>query len=234
MIQFNPARARGFTLMEMAVVLVIIAILIGGVTVGRDVYRSAVAERIGSQFIQGWMLAYDRYVAQGGTVPGDAPGNPTGRVTATGTSNALCDNDLRGAMIKSGITLPEGRAEGLETHYVYQDSAGLPQDLEICFMTVGDWAEPSDGNGNYKTHPRNVMRLTGLTPELAQQLDLRIDGQVDARFGLVREHLQQNLTSNVSYPAPAYPWSKSDTDRYGSNSRDGQVRTLTAYVKMSR
>ena len=36
---------RGFTLMEMSVVLVIIALILGAVTVGRDVYRGAVAER---------------------------------------------------------------------------------------------------------------------------------------------------------------------------------------------
>ena len=73
-------RQAGFTILEMSVVLVVIALIIGAVSVGRDVYRSAVAERISTEFIQGWIVAYDRYVAQVGTVPGDDLANPPGRI----------------------------------------------------------------------------------------------------------------------------------------------------------
>jgi len=225
------ARQRGFSLMEMAVVLVIIALIIGGVSVGRDVYRSAVAERIGNQFIQGWMLAYDRYTAQVGNVPGDNLGDPTGRVNQG--ASALCRDELRDEMLRYGIALPEGRAEGMESRYVYQDTAGLPQELEVCFMAVPDWAEPAPGNA-YANHPRNVMRLTGLTPELARQLDVRIDGQVSARFGRVREIGMHNLTSAVSTPPPEQPWSSDDSARSNGTTTDGQVRTLGAYLKMNR
>lgn len=230
MIRSNPRMARGFTLMEMAVVLVIIALLIGGVSVGRDVYRSAVAERISSQFLQGWMLAYDRYTTQVGGVPGDNPGNPTGRVNADMTP--LCRDDLRDEMLRHGIALPEGRAEGLETRYVYQDAAGLPRELEVCFRAIDDWAEPAAG-GAYATRPRNVMHVTGLTPELARQLDVRMDGNVNARFGRVREVNHHNRTGASAVPPPEYPWSVDDTQRLGS-ARDGQVMTVNAYLKMNR
>ncbi len=110
----RPPRCAGFTILEMSVVLVVVALLIGAVSVGRDVYRSAVAERIGSDFVQGWMVAYDRYVAQVGAVPGDNLANPSGRINNDGSE--LCDEgsqrELRDAMLERGIALPQGRAEG--------------------------------------------------------------------------------------------------------------------------
>ncbi len=157
--------SHGFTILEMSVVLVIIALIIGAVSVGRDVYRSAVAERISTEFVQGWIIAYDRYVAQVGTVPGDDLANPTGRVQK-GSATALCDTasskDLRNAMLERGITLPTGRAEGQESRYVYQDSNGLPQELQVCFTSVINWAEPG-ADDTYVPRIRNVMVLFGLT-----------------------------------------------------------------------
>lgn len=223
-------RNTGFTLMEMAVVLVIIALIIGGVTVGRDVYRSAVAERISSDFIQGWMLAYDRHLAQVGAVPGDNLAAPTGRVNS---GAPLCGDQLRDAMLTYGISLPAGRAEGFETHYVYQDAEGLPQNLEVCFRSVEDWAEPAAG-GAYRQTPRNVMQLRGLTPELARQIDGRIDGRIDARFGRVREVNQHQNTAAPSPVPVENPWSGNDTERRNGQTRDGQVLPVDAYIKMSR
>lgn len=228
------SRMSGFTIVEMSVVLVVIALIIGAVSVGRDVYRSAVAERIGSQFVQGWMIAYDRYVQQTGLVPGDDIGDPTGRVHAA-LDSPLCGDDLRDAMLERGIELPQGRAEGRETRYVYQDSRGIPQELEVCFVSLGDWAEPGPGN-SYVLRSRNVMRLTGMTPELANQLDARIDGRVDARFGRMREHLQHRITSTISAVPTANPWSRSDIDGYGggTDDPDAQVAVMTGYIRMNQ
>ncbi len=225
-------RMRGFTILEMSVVLVVIALILGAVSVGRDVYRSAVAERIGSEFVQGWMIAYDRYVQQTGAVPGDDLADPTGRVTGASSGDALCRDELRGAMIARGIALPPGRAEGMETRHVYQDSRGLPREVEVCFVNLADWAEPASGT-SYAPRRRNVMRLTGLTPELAGQLDLRIDGRIDARFGRMREMNRHSLVAAPG-PSPAdNPWSLNESE--GTNSDpDAQVVAMTGYIRMNQ
>ncbi|KRG88352.1 hypothetical protein ABB34_00375 [Stenotrophomonas daejeonensis] len=239
-IPHHRRRCNGFTILEMSVVLVIIALIIGAVSVGRDVYRSAVAERISTEFVQGWIIAYDRYVAQVGTVPLDNLANPTGRVRA-GSPTPLCDTantkELRDEMLKRGITLPTGRAEGMESHYVYQDSNGEPQNLQVCFTSVTDWAEPAPGSPPYIGRTRNVMVLNGLTPELANQLDNRIDGRIDARFGRLREATsgaaQYNLTGAVGSPPDDNPWSL-DSTATRDGTPDGQSRVMTGYLKMNQ
>lgn len=234
----RPLRApvAGFTLLEMSVVLVIIALIIGAVSVGRDVYRNAVAERISTEFVQAWMIAYDRYVAQTGVVPGDNLANPSGRVR-NGSVDPLCDTtaskDLRNAMLERGIALPPGRAEGMESRYAYQDSNGVPQELQICFTSVTDWAEPGPGD-TYVPRVRNVMILRGMTPELANQLDSRIDSRIDARFGRLRENTRYNSTAAVGSPPTPNPWSKDGLARRQSGNDDAQVDVVTGYMKMNQ
>lgn len=233
-IPHHRRRCNGFTILEMSVVLVVIALIIGAVSVGRDVYRSAVAERISTEFVQGWIIAYDRYVAQVGTVPGDNLANPSGRIKGTGAE--LCDTasaqELRDEMLKHGISLPSGRAEGMESRYAYQDSNGLPQEVQVCFLTAPNWAEPGPGN-TYEGRTRNVMVLSGLTPELANQLDNRIDGRIDARFGRLREQNQYSNTAAIGSPPAPNPWSKTGTDTRDGKP-DGQSVVVTAYLKMNQ
>lgn len=234
--RYHPPRrhVHGFTIIEMSVVLVVIALILGAVSVGRDVYRGAVAERIGSEFVQGWMIAYDRYVQQVGAVPLDNLADPTGRIRRTFDSE-LCRNDLRDEMLRRGVSLPQGRAEGMESRYVYQDSRGNPQELEVCFINLDNWAEPAPGT-DYIGRSRNVMRLSGLTPELANQLDTRIDGRIDARFGRMREINRHSDTSAIGSPPSANPWTLSDIDNYGggTGNADAQVGVMTGYIRMNQ
>lgn len=219
---------RGFTLVEMSVVLVIIALIAGAVTVGRDVYRSAAAERLSNDFVQAWMLAYEQHVAGAGIVPGDDWEMPSGSVNG-GLNDFLCDDPLLDAMLGHGVTLPGGRGEGLGDRYVYQDSRGLPHELRVCFGAV-QWAEPFASVGNYAARPRNVMRLEGLTPELALLLDGKLDGRIDARHGRMREAGEQDGTV-----AAGQPWSlQSDDTLSGFAGPDQQVAELVGYIRMDR
>lgn len=224
-----PHSFRGFTMIEMSVVLVIIALIVGAMTVGRDVYRSAAAERLSSDFVQAWILAYDQHVTGAGTVPGDNFDNPSGQVN-NGLANFLCDENLLNAMLARGVTLPAGRGEGLADRYVYQDSRGLPHEVRVCFASV-TWSEPGASVGSYATRTRNVMRLEGLTPELATLLDNKIDGRVDAVHGRFRENGQQNTNT-----ALGQPWSRQNDDSMSGlgNNPDSQVAEVTGYLRMNQ
>ncbi len=232
--RFTAAAARhsaGFTLLELSVSLAIIFMILAAVTIGRDVHRNAAYQRISSDFVQGWLQAYDSYVAGSGIVPGDNAAAPTGQVNAAATT-PLCGTALLSAMQGAGVAMPEGRAEGSADRYVYLDSNGIPHELQICFSNE-NWSEPGATPGTYTTRPRNVMILYGVTPALARLLDGQIDSRVDARFGLVRENTQAALTT-----AASTQWSVDERVAYGdttATARDeSQVAEMVAYIKMNR
>ncbi|MDR0771388.1 MAG: prepilin-type cleavage/methylation domain-containing protein [Burkholderiales bacterium] len=233
------AAMLGFSLVELSIVLIVIGLIIGAVTIGKSVHRNAVHQRIASEFIQGWLVAYDSYVAGVGVVPADNVSVPTGCInqscatgTGSGAGTILCDNALRNTMLAAGIGLPAGRAAGREDRYVYLDSNGLPHDLQVCFQNVR-WSEPGATSGTYVPRSRNVMVITGLTPALANFLDHYFDTVVDARFGDVRE-LQYAANTDTTKK----PWSLDETyDFSGTDNRkwdEDQSPELTAYMRMHR
>lgn len=224
------ARQSGFTLLELSVVLVVIGLIVAAVTIGKDVQRNAAYQRISSDFVQGWMVAYDGYVAATGIVPGDNSAAPTGLVNQGGT--ALCGNALLGAMQAAGIAMPEGRAEGSADRYGYLDSNGIPHEVQVCFGAVA-WTEPGATPGTYVVRTRNVMELSGVTPALANFLDNTIDGHADASFGRVRESTQAGQAAPVSAQ-----WSVDERMAYGSTTAtsldESQVAEVSAYIKTSQ
>jgi prepilin-type N-terminal cleavage/methylation domain-containing protein len=226
-----PSHSRGFTLLELSVSLAIIFIVLSAVTIGRDVHRNAAYQRISSDFVQGWLLAYDSFTTATGNVPGDTVATPTGRVSGK-TKTPLCGSDLLGAMQAAGINMPEGRAEGSADRYVYLDSNGLPHEIQVCFSNE-NWLEPDAEPGKYLVRSRNVMRLTGITPALANLLDGQIDNHPDARFGRMRESSKAG-----DKEATSSNWSLDEGVAIGSitqtNQDESQVVELTAYIKMNR
>jgi prepilin-type N-terminal cleavage/methylation domain-containing protein len=92
-------KQQGFTLIEIAIVLVIIGLLLGGVLKGQELINAARVRNIASQ-IDGVKIAYlgfqDRFRALPGDYPTDVananiPGNPGG-CGATALTPAFCGN----------------------------------------------------------------------------------------------------------------------------------------------
>lgn len=254
------SRQKGFTLVEVSLVLVVIGLILGAVSIGRDVQRNAEYTKIKQKFVDQWVSAYNAHYLRTGVVVGDSQTQP--RLMVNGSEyavvgnlvsgqdmsgvtapDAICQggqapNMSRGAdltlhdqMDRHGVRMPPGRAEGFEDRYAYLDTNGNPQELQVCFQ----WNNPETAASS-----GNVMVITGLTPDLARALDQMIDGTADSREGLFR---QESVTNNAS-GAPGLEWAANNTQAYdgstGSatdtteNLDEDQVITVVATYKMNQ
>lgn len=254
--KFNPSQ-RGFTLVEMAIVLAVIGLILGAVMIGKDVQRNAEYTKIKQKFIDQWVVAYNTAYQRSGVPVGDsqtaprlmvngaayaaAAGQPVsggnmGAVTAAAVPPPVCSGaaapglaaaalTLRNDMLQLGVRMPPGRAEGSEDRYVYLDSNGNPQEIQVCFQ----WNPPGTASGS-----GNVMVITGLTPDLARSLDQMIDGKADAQEGMFRA---ANVVNGVPN-APGVAWAVDNTFAFGAaaatTNDESQVAVVTAHYKMNQ
>ena len=147
---------RGFTLVEMAIVLVIIGLILGALTVGKDVMRNAEYQKVGNKFIYEWKKSYDGYYQRAGVVLGDSQVAPTnmvdGNLVTIGGQPAAIGN-LNGAVAgvpnnyaNTGLRICNG--QGFVAQAV---GAGDPllsaQNLRTLMQQIGNRMPPGRGEG---------------------------------------------------------------------------------------
>ncbi len=254
---FRGARNRnaGFTIVEMAVVLVIIGVILGAVMIGKDAQRNAEYLRIRQTFVNQWVVVYNSYVQRMGVPIGDNPQAPRlvvngrnfaktggGSLAGAALPAAICEGaknkqmvravdaavSLRNLVLQAGIELPAGRGAGMEDRYVYLDTNGNPQELQICFQ----WNPPGTSSGT-----GNVMVISGLTPDLARSLASGIKGNADASSGAFRqEGVVSGAASGASGAAGGLDWVGNNSLGFDGTTadREGQVMTVVAHYKMNQ
>ncbi|MBQ0937820.1 type II secretion system protein [Ideonella paludis] len=244
--------SQGFTLVEMAIVMVIIGVILAAVMIGRDTQKNAEYLRIKQTFVNQWALSYNTFVQRYGFPLGDqmdapklmvngslysgptggdlsgvtaplalcGPAAPTGSKLTRGNAKAKdasgTEKHVLEILQSAGVELPRGRGKGLEDKYAYLDTNGNPQELQACFQ----WNPPGTVSG-----AGNVMVITGLTPDLARNLDNGLDGVINASAGTFR---LEGVTANV------VDWGANNQTMLSGSTADGQVGTLTAHYRMNQ
>ncbi len=148
---------RGFTLVEMAIVLAVIGLIIGAIAIAKDVQRNAEYQKIANKFAYQWKAAYDQYYQRNGGVIGDCQQAPTymvnGSETSFGGAAAVCNR--AGGAVKAGI--PENftntglkvcNGQGYAKDQVGAGDAALAtQNLRELFSRIGVRMPPGRGEG---------------------------------------------------------------------------------------
>lgn len=225
------ASQGGFSILEISIVLLVIAVIISISTVGLNLYRDAKGVKAYTDFIQAWVNSYESYVSQVKAQPGDDPGDPIGRVVGPDGGPTLCDDNsgtfLSNVMLSKGITIPQGRGPGRASRYVYEDRNGIPHEMQVCLATVS-WAIPGASVGTYAVVQKNVLDIRGLTPDLASQFDGIVDQMVTGNHGNLRDATLAADTSGA-----VLPWSKAPNATMDGRSGEGQAVELEAYLLLN-
>jgi prepilin-type N-terminal cleavage/methylation domain-containing protein len=183
---------RGFTLIEMAIVLIIIGIIIGAVVKGKDIVRSAEQKKLYSEFIREWQIAFNNYYDRTGWILADV-NDPNNAGARNGrclpyVSNANIDLQLQNV----GLTPPATGSTGTTLVRTYTDSTGVQRTLTLAFDWDAAW-------GNY-------IRIAGMPNDLGLAIDRIVDGSADGDDGDVQ------YTSNYgATPPPSADWPSATT-----------------------
>jgi prepilin-type N-terminal cleavage/methylation domain-containing protein len=179
--------SRGFTLIELAIVLVIIGIIIGAVLKGQDLVDSARHKKLTTEIKQ-WEVATWTYLDRKGRFPGD--GDKDGTIgSGTGTNDVKADFDASGLAIApttNSISL------GSATFYLFLGNAGARKNIiavcvsDSCGTAIGD-----DG----------VL--------FAEAVDTSIDGTADGTTGRFRG--TNNAPAGASSATWVATWTASPT-----------------------
>ncbi len=174
---------KGFTLIEMAIVLIIIGIIIGAVVKGKDVIRSGEQKKLYTKFLNSWQMSYLVFYDRTGKILGDThDGSSAGQnghadtsagdgTKSSGDEAELCSSSNVGyyGLTQAGSDCPTTNTNNSYT-YNYTDSEGNGHTLTIAFLF--------DSINNY-----NYMAIIGMVTELAMAMDTLIDGGADGTEG---------------------------------------------------
>ena len=183
---FAPRRLvqAGFTLIELTLVLAIIGLIIGAISIGKDVQRNAEYTKVSNKFLEQWKMAYDQYYQRTGTVLGDCQQAPTYMINGATTS-------IGGA---AACARPGGQAV-----------AGIPENftgtgLKICEGQGYAAAQTGDGDAALSTQSlRALMTRIGVRMPPG-----RAESQED-------RYVYQDTNGNTTEIQVCYQWNPAGT-----------------------
>ena len=168
---------RGFTLIELAIVLVIIGLILGSVLKGKDLINSAKRKQFHNAFVKTWELSIISYYDQTGYLLGDGVDN--GGTAAA--PNGIFDGVINSAaeFVRIDTALREKGLQVTETNtatsyqFSYTGAYSGNQVVTLALLNATNYGQTN-----------NTMRFRNMPTDLAYALDKIIDGQVDATAGV--------------------------------------------------
>jgi prepilin-type N-terminal cleavage/methylation domain-containing protein len=186
-------KQSGFTLVEIAIVLVIVGLLIGGVLKGREMITNAKIKRIENDFagVSAAIYAYqDRY----GSLPGDDPG-ASARFPGTW---AASDNGNGNGNISGGWNSTNNASESRKIWKHLRGSGLIAGPVD---NTAASYQQPTNSFGGLVGVDLSLYNLSGhnivfgeIPGDIAQILEARGDDSVP-NSGSIQGHNSQSTYS---------------------------------------
>jgi prepilin-type N-terminal cleavage/methylation domain-containing protein len=190
-------RQQGFTLVEMAIVLVIIGLLLGGILKGQELITSARVRNIADQN-SGVQAAYYGFIDRYRQVPGDwgatnaaqaipdvhHGGDGSGRLDGQGFGEALA---LWEHLSKSGFI--QGNYTGGTTAPTQNDVNLAPRNAFNGFLMLFSSSDYFDTSSN-PSEKLNLVLGSGIPVNVIAELDRKIDDGLP-QSGVVRQAVTQ-------------------------------------------
>ena len=178
---------KGFTLIEMAIVLIIIGIIIGAVVKGKDIIKSAEQKKLYTKYVRTWQLAYNNYYDRTGWILGDDASDTN--ATRDGQCNPAATAANLEAQLKAvGLTPPVEGPTGSILVRTYNDSQAVQRTLTLAFA--------------YNANIGNFIRIIGIPNDLGIAWDRMIDDLNDGTAGDLRyARNYNNPQTNAAWPS---------------------------------
>lgn len=200
---------HGFTLVEIAIVLVIIGLLLGGVLKGQEMINSAKVKNLANDFrtiplfIYGYQDKFKRLPGDDSAVVTHLGASATLATTPAGSQgNGVIDGEWNSTTMtdESALFWQHIRLAGLSTGSTdFATKASLPNNAEGGQLGIQMKPPIKEMSGTY------YICSSGINGKLAQQLDISLDDGVPDKGSL---RVQETTTNATALAATAYENSK--------------------------
>lgn len=186
----NQAAQKGFTLLELSIVLTIVGLLIGGVLVGRDIIKAAEIQGTISDIDQ-VRTAYTHFFGKYGCIPGDCDKQEDYFNLTNGDGNGLieCGNSppwCPAPIQEQSVAFMAMKMAGLTRSGAETADGFEPTKLRNCQLFIHSELNSSNVWSLYNAPTANYMQVTEnldvapwhtdcMTPEEAWQIDKALD-----------------------------------------------------------
>jgi prepilin-type N-terminal cleavage/methylation domain-containing protein len=183
---------KGFTLVELSIVLIIIGLIIGGVMKGKDLIRSAEQKKIYNTWIKGWEIAVNSYQERTGAILGDGAVN--GGLAANATEDGWVDN----VYLYSTVTVQNRlKAVGLDVPVSnVATSNGGSYSIKGKYATSTAVAYLYQLYSHTDLNYKNRLYILGVPTDVAIAFDQMSDGALNSSTGAFRRY-SDNLNGGV-------------------------------------
>ena len=186
-----PRRQHGFTLVEIAIVLVVVGLLLGGILKGQDLVNGARVRNL-ADMNAGVQAAYYGFIDRYRQVPGDM--TATAAASAIGDTTITMGGDANGSidpadweeasaawvhLTRAGL-LQGSYGGGATSATRYKNTTVAPQNAFNGYMLLGRTRDYSTTAGApAATRPPRLGLVLGdnIPVDIARELDLKIDDQ---------------------------------------------------------